>query len=69
MSINTQSDISADLQIAPTDQGMVRLFVSSNLSGQSIEIPMDFTPEEAGDIASELLAAAKIAAATTPRKS
>ncbi|WP_294614725.1 DUF6324 family protein [Roseovarius sp.] len=59
MGINSESDIEANLQIGPTDQGMVRLFVE----GQGIEIPMDFTPEEAEEIASELIASAKAARA------
>ena len=37
---------------------MVRLYVSNN----SIEIPMDFEPEEAKEIADEILSAAKVAA-------
>ena len=57
MGINTERDIEAKLQIGPTDQGMVRLFVSAG----AVEIPMDFTPEEARDIAEEILAAAKTA--------
>ena len=52
--INKQSDIIADLQIGPTDQGMVRIFVSS----KSIELPMDFTPEQAIDIANEIKSSA-----------
>jgi hypothetical protein len=48
--INKKSDLIADIQIGPTDQGMVRIFVSS----ESIELPMDFTPEEAIDIANEM---------------
>ena len=52
--INKQSDDSATLQIGPTDQGMVRIFVSSDTS----EIPMDFSPAEAREIAEELVAAA-----------
>lgn len=52
--INTQSDTEAELQIGPTDQGMVRIFVSSS----GAELPMDFTPEEALEIANELKAAA-----------
>ncbi len=59
MGINSESDLSANLQIGPTDQGMVRLYIEA----QDIEIPMDFTPEEAEEIASEILAAAKIASA------
>lgn len=54
MGINDESDIEANLQIGPTDTGMVRLFVE----GAGIEIPMDFTPEEAYEIAEEITAAA-----------
>lgn len=59
MSINTERDISANLQIGPTDKGMVRLFVEAD----SVEIPMDFEPEEALEIAEEIMAAAKTAQA------
>jgi hypothetical protein len=55
--INRQSDDSATLQIGPTDQGMVRLFVASD----SIDLPMDFSPDEARQIAEELMVAAKVA--------
>jgi hypothetical protein len=58
MGINDERDIEADLQIAPTDRGMVRLFIE----GAGVEIPMDFTPDEAREIAEEILAAAKAAA-------
>ena len=47
MGINKQSDIEANLQIGPTDIGMVRIYVS----GGDSEIPMDFDPEEADEIA------------------
>jgi len=57
MGINTESDTTANLQIGPTDKGMVRLFVEA----QSVEIPMDFDPDEAEEIAEEILAAAKAA--------
>ena len=57
MGINTESDIEANLQIGPTDQGMVRIYI---FAGQ-MEIPMDFEPEEAQEIAEEILAAAKAA--------
>ncbi|MFW2588200.1 DUF6324 family protein [Sagittula sp. SSi028] len=57
MGINDESDIEANLQIGPTDQGMVRLFMFAG----DIEIPMDFDPEEADDIAEELRAAAETA--------
>ena len=57
MGINTESDIAANLQIGPTDRGMVRLFVEAD----GIEIPMDFDPEEAEEIADEIRAAAQVA--------
>ena len=54
MGINKESDIEANLQIGPTSLGMVRIFVE----GPGIEVPMDFDPEEAREIAEEILAAA-----------
>ncbi len=54
MGINSEKDIEANLQIGPTDQGMVRLFISGN----GFEVPMDFDPEEAEEIAEEIRAAA-----------
>lgn len=57
MGINTERDMESNLQIGPTDQGMVRLFVTAG----TVEIPMDFDPDEARDIAEDLLAAAKAA--------
>ncbi len=54
MGINSERDIEANLQIGPTTEGMVRLFVEAN----GIEVPMDFEPEEAEEIAEELRAAA-----------
>ena len=57
MGINKQSDIEANLQIGPTDIGMVRLYVS----GGGSEIPMDFDPEEADEIAEEIKLAAQAA--------
>jgi len=58
MGINDPSEIEANLQIGPTDQGMVRLYIFAG----ELEIPMDFTPEEAEEIAEELRAAAQVAA-------
>ena len=63
MGINTERDVEANLQIGPTDQGMVRLFVEA----QGVEIPMDFDPEEAEEIAQEILSAARAAAARSKR--
>lgn len=57
MGINTERDLEANLQIGPTDQGMVRIFIEAN----GVEIPMDFDPEEAEEIADEIRAAAMAA--------
>lgn len=57
MNINKQRDVEANMQIGPTDQGMVRIFIES----QGVEVPMDFEPEEAEEIAEEILAAAAAA--------
>ncbi|MDF0603905.1 DUF6324 family protein [Psychromarinibacter sp. C21-152] len=54
MGINTESDIEANLQIGPTSEGMVRIYVE----GGGVELPMDFSPDEAEDIAEEIRAAA-----------
>ena len=55
MGINNESDIAANLQIGPTTEGTVRIYVESD----NTELPMDFEPEEAEEIAGEILAAAK----------
>lgn len=54
MGINRESDTAADLQIGPTTLGMVRLYVA----GEGIDLPLDFDPDEAEEIAEELRAAA-----------
>jgi hypothetical protein len=54
MGINSEVEIEANLQIGPTSDGMVRLFIE----GKNIEIPLDFDPEEAEEIAEEIRAAA-----------
>ena len=54
MGINKQSDIAANLQIGPTSQGMVRIYVEA----EGIDLPLDFDPEEAEEIADEIRAAA-----------
>ncbi|PLS22304.1 DUF6324 family protein [Neptunicoccus cionae] len=61
MGINTERDIEANLQIGPTTDGMVRLFIE----GDGVEIPLDFDPEEALEIAEEIKAAAAQAAAVS----
>lgn len=59
MGINNERDIEANMQIGPTDQGMVRIYIES----KGVEIPMDFEPEEADEIAEEIRAAARAAEA------
>jgi hypothetical protein len=60
MGIDKQSDIAANIQIGPTDQGMVRIFIEAD---GGIDLPLDFDPEEAEEIAEELIAAAEAARA------
>lgn len=64
MGIDTERDIEANLQIGPTSTGMVRLFVE----GGGAEIPMDFDPDEAEEIAEEIRAAAARARAMAGKK-
>ncbi|MCC5985212.1 MAG: hypothetical protein JJU42_12685 [Rhodobacteraceae bacterium] len=59
MGINKQSEIEASLQIGPTNLGMVRIYVT----GESVDLPLDFDPDEADEIAEELQAAARAARA------
>jgi len=59
MGINDPSNEIGSLQIGPTTDGMVRLYVE----GETFELPLDFTPEEAEEIANEILAAAEEARA------
>ena len=54
MGINSESEIAANLQIGPTSMGMVRIYVE----GDGIDLPLDFEPDEAVEIADELRAAA-----------
>ena len=70
MGIDNESDVTANLQIGPTTLGMVRIFVEAG----GTEIPMDFDPDEAEEIAEEIRAAAARARAMSmkgakPRKS
>ncbi|MEY5038370.1 MAG: hypothetical protein RL472_1476 [Pseudomonadota bacterium] len=58
MGIDKQSEIAADIQIGPTDQGMVRIYVAAE---GGVELPLDFDPDEAEEIAEELRAAAQVA--------
>ena len=60
MGINSPSETAANLQIGPTDAGMVRIYVEAE---GGINLPLDFDPEEAEEIAEELRAAAEAARA------
>jgi len=64
MGIDKESDISANLQIGPTTLGMVRIYVE----GEGIDLPLDFDPDEADEIAEEIKAAATRARAMKTRK-
>jgi hypothetical protein len=59
MGINRESEVAANLQIGPTSLGMVRLYIET----EEIELPLDFDPDEAEEIAEELRAAAEKARA------
>lgn len=64
MGINKESDITANIQIGPTDQGMVRIYIE----GEGVDLPMDFDPDEAIEIAEEIKAAAIQAEAMASKK-
>ncbi|MFN3643797.1 MAG: DUF6324 family protein [Gemmobacter sp.] len=51
------SDIAGNLRIGPTTLGMVRISVEA----EGIDLPLDFDPEDAEEIAEELRAAADAA--------
>lgn len=59
MGINSEKDVVANLQIGPTDRGMVRIYIEA----EGVDLPLDFDPEEALEIAEELTAAAEAASA------
>ncbi len=65
MGIDKESEFEANLQVGPTSLGMVRIFVE----GDGLEVPMDFDPDEADEIADEIKAAADRARATAMRRS
>ena len=64
MGIDRQSELEANLQVGPTTLGMVRIFVE----GDGLEIPMDFDPDEADEIADEIKAAAGRARAISMKR-
>lgn len=57
MGIDSESDMAANLQIGPTTLGMVRIYVEA----EGVDLPLDFDPDEAEEIAEELRAAAAAA--------
>lgn len=57
--IDRESETAADLRIGPTTLGMVRIYIA----GGGIDLPLDFEPDEADEIAEELRAAAAAARA------
>jgi hypothetical protein len=57
MGINKETDVAATLLVGPTSMGMVRIYVEA----EGVEIPMDFEPDEALEIAEEIRAAAESA--------
>ncbi|NBB96882.1 MAG: hypothetical protein GVY34_01745 [Alphaproteobacteria bacterium] len=63
MGINSETDMAADLQIGPTDAGTVRIYIA----GDGVDLPMDFDPDEADEIAEELRVAAQAARGRTGR--
>jgi uncharacterized protein DUF6324 len=64
MSINRQSETAANLQIGPTSEGMVRLYLET----ETFDLPLDFEPDEADEIADELRAAAAKARIVKPSR-
>ena len=63
MGINSESNVAANLQIGPTSLGMVRLYIEAD----GLELPLDFEPDEAEEIAEELRAAADALGTITGR--
>jgi hypothetical protein len=55
MTINKQTEEEGQIQIGVTDRGLVRIYVRS----ENVDLPMDFTPDEAEEIAAEIQAAAE----------
>lgn len=64
MGIDNESDVAGSLQIGPTSQGMVRIYLETAQGG----LPFDFEPEEADEIAEELRAAAERARAMQTKR-
>ena len=69
MGIDKQSDIAANIQIGPTSLGRVRIYIEAE---GGVDLPLDFDPEEADEIAEELrvaaVAARAMASGAKPKK-
>ncbi len=63
MGIDSESDVGGSLQIGPTNEGMVRIYLETDAGG----FPLDFEPEEAEEIAEELRMAAERARGAGPK--
>jgi hypothetical protein len=64
MGINTPNNKPSDLQVGPTSDGMVRIHIFN----EDISLPIDFLPEDANDIAEEILAASRMALSVKKKK-
>ena len=64
MGIDKQSELAANIQIGPTTLGMVRIYIE----GDGVDLPLDFDPDEADEIAEELRAASEAARAMASGK-
>ncbi|MAV98648.1 MAG: hypothetical protein CML81_02415 [Rhodobiaceae bacterium] len=56
MGINSSHNKETDLQVGPTSEGMVRIFIRND----EVSLPLDFSPDDAIEIANEIIASAKI---------
>lgn len=56
MGINTHHNKETDLQVGPTSEGMVRIFIQND----EVSLPIDFSPDDAIEIANEIIASAKM---------
>lgn len=65
MGINRPSDITADLSIGLTEHNMIRIFV---VRTDGVEIAMDFTIDEATEIADEIVTKAAAAQQSISRQ-
>jgi len=60
MGINSSHNKETDLQVGPTSEGMVRIFIKND----EVSLPLDFSPDDAIEIANEIIASAKILSKT-----